>query len=1250
MRARKAVGGNCGQAELQKAVHRTGLTRAENFSGQRISAWVPPAGRAAAMVVPHDSEVLLAVVAVWSAWAGEDSLQQNGTVQARWLKQRRTQWDELLEDARTERDAERGAQGRKAAALAEAQAAEVAAAVETYRGRVREVYRRLNLDVLGPSGSAGEQAVIELRQVFMPQLARPYTAQVPGEWRRLLAADGPGEGSTGLPPGTEAAEAARLREAYRAQVAKPVLEVLAGEEGRRLVVLGDPGAGKSTLTQYLALALAGGLHETPPELAGLAGLVPVVVELRKYAQAQWRERTFEDFLEHIHVQERMALPQAVLAELLAGGRVVMLFDGLDEVFDPEVRADTARRITAFAAAHPEVRTVVTSREYGYRAGEFTGSGFAQVILQDLERGQVEEFVRRWYTAAHPQNPSLASQLTQRLLGAVRQVRAVAELAGNPLLLTVLASMGLGRTIPRERREVYAHAVEVLIERWDKEAKFLKPPSPVGAEAAAALEWLDVSRRLMLLERVARRMQEGAGRPAGTFIRHEELTGLISAFLTDHGISRPAADVAADQLVEHLRTRNFLLAHYGGGIYGFVHRTFLEHLAARDLLRRRAEEEWTRDELVDLLTERASDPAWHEVLLLTAGGLRQRDVAALLARLLYQHRRNPDSWWAPMLMLAIRVLAEIKDIGPTPGTTDPHLSVAAQSDAVIDHLTATLRRRPYLEVGEAVPALGTFDRFWNGRERYLRWHHAAIACSTVPQRFSPGEVAAALSRDSHEAVLLAYLPWNSHLRIAALNVLGNRWPDREETWQAVLTATTDTHEMVRSAALQVLGESWPDREEAWQAVLTATTDTHEMVRSAALQVLGDRWPDREEAWQAVLTATTDTNVMVRSTALQVLGESWPDREETWQAVLTATTDTHEMVRSKALHVLGHRWPDREDARQAVLTATTDTHVMVRSNALYVLGHRWPDREDARQAVLTATTDTNEMVRNNALHALGDRWPDREETWQAVITATPDTHEMVRSKALQVLGDRWPDREEAWQAVITATPDTHEDVRSTALQVLGESWPDREEAWQAVLTATTDTNVMVRSNALRVLGESWPDREETWQAVLTATTDTHNTHEMVRSKALQVLGDRWPDREETWQAVLTATTDTHEDVRSTALQVLGESWPDREDTRQAVLTATTDTTEMVRSNALHVLAVRFPDVAYPIACEYARRAPQGVLRVAGVKLLALLWPEKAGTVTVLTDVAEHDEDEMVRGTAREALAVVEAWSSSAGSGQV
>ncbi|MFE3964613.1 NACHT domain-containing protein, partial [Streptomyces cyaneofuscatus] len=863
---RKQAGSSSSLDSLETAVRRSGLPGTTTFRGQRVSSWAPPLDRPEKFVVPQHGDVLLAVVAVWSAWSGRPALDGQGRVDQRWLKAARPEWDRLLGDAQRERAVSRERGDEQARARA---------AITVYLGRVREVHRRLNLDVLGPSGLAGEQPVIELRQVFMPQACRPFVPHLEEGVRRRLVAVGE------LVDDEELSRSARelgREEAARRAVAQPVLSVLAQETGRRLVVLGDPGAGKSTLAKYLTLALAGGLSDMPSSLEPLAGLVPVLVELRQYAQPHWREHTIEEFLDHVHVQERMGLPRPVLDGLLESGRAVVVFDGLDEIFDPAVRAQTTRRITAFSAHYRQVRTVVTSREYGYRSHEFATNNFDQVMLQNLDPGQVETFIRRWYAAAHPEKPQLAGQLTERLLSAVRTVRPVAELAGNPLLLTILAAIGMGRTIPRERREVYAHAIDVLVERWDRDAKFLTPPAPPTSDVAHALEGLTAGRRLKLLERIARAMQEGAGKPAGTFIHHDDLTGIIRTFLTESNIAPPAADVAAGLMVEHLRSRNFLLAHYGGGLYGFVHRTFLEYLAATDLLRRREEEEWTRDHLIDLLTRQAHDPDWHEVLLLMAGGLRQRDVAALLTRLLRLHRQSASRFFrAPMLVLAIKVLAETADVGApyVPGTSDPHLSVAAQSDAVIDALTMTLQELFVLGLQDALPALGTFGHFWSGRDRYMRWYRAQ-GVIRYDIFGTASAVAAALSRNAREAIVLFHasrLGDKSEAQGGSiLDALGERWPDRPGVFETVLHATTtDEDAGVRRVALAALGQWWPDRAGVFDTVLHATTtDEDAGVRRVALDALGERWPDRAGVFDTVLHATTtDEDAGVRRVALDAL---------------------------------------------------------------------------------------------------------------------------------------------------------------------------------------------------------------------------------------------------------------------------------------------------------------------------------------------------------------------------------------------
>ncbi|WP_103528865.1 NACHT domain-containing NTPase [Streptomyces sp. SM12] len=524
-----------------------------------------------------------------------------------------------------------------------------AAAIGAYARRVREAYGRLDLDVLMPHSDQGDYPAVELREVFVPPGVRadPPATPLPRELLERLRERGELPREDELPPGVDPEQVARVHGTSQPPV-EEALTVLAEPGRQRTVVLGDPGSGKSTLARYVALALAGGADLG----AELAGRLPLVVELRRYAEARWRERTFEDFLDHLHAIEGMSVPPPVLRSLLTRGRALVVFDGLDELFDPAIREDTARRIAGFASRHPDVRVIVTSRVLGYRKAVLGGAGFGHYQLQDLTQPQIEQFTRQWYATSCPGDPGAAELLAQRLTEAVGHSRPVRELAGNPLLLTILAIIGRRQTLPRDRQGVYEHAVTVLVARWDQDAKHLRPGCTEGVREV--LDVLEPADRLELLRLLARRMQEGEGGIAGNHIHTRELEEVFRTHLGQYELPPLQVRAAAQVMVRQLRERNFILSHYGSGVHGFVHRTFLEYLAAADIVQRyQQEREWTPPELLtEVYENRAGDPTWHEVLLLVTGQLAPKDAALVVDRFLdlYRSTRNPS-----MLALAIRAL-------------------------------------------------------------------------------------------------------------------------------------------------------------------------------------------------------------------------------------------------------------------------------------------------------------------------------------------------------------------------------------------------------------------------------------------------------------------------------------------------------------------------------------------------------------------------------------------------------------------
>lgn len=388
-------------------------------------------------------------------------------------------------------------------------------------------------------------------------------------------------------------------DARRAQFPLAEAFVEAGARGKRgLIVLGDPGSGKSTHLKQVLLKI----KRDGSESIGLpAGVVPVLLPLRNL-----RDRTtgLPGFIQQELSDPLLDMPPDFGARMCRQGRTLFLLDGLDEVANAEERAEVARWIEYARQRGTDSWFLVTCRYAGYTRDVALDAGFLELHLRPLNDAQVQRFVTNWYAlveaaSSHDQQQARAraEHGAKSLLEVLSRPEYVAvarvyEMTRNPLLLTAICLVH--RThgqLPRARAQLYEESVGALLERWRR---------AVGGSSAL----LSQGDAMQVLQSVALWMHGEDGRTRAT---RDELREPVAQSLAE----RSGVELNADEFLDAIRDESGLLTGWGVDVFGYMHVGFQEYLAARQLGGLGLE----RPEVLVSLAKRFQDSWWREVILL-----------------------------------------------------------------------------------------------------------------------------------------------------------------------------------------------------------------------------------------------------------------------------------------------------------------------------------------------------------------------------------------------------------------------------------------------------------------------------------------------------------------------------------------------------------------------------------------------------------------------------------------------------------
>ncbi len=395
--------------------------------------------------------------------------------------------------------------------------------------------------------------------------------------------------------------------------------------GGRHVVLGDPGSGKSTLLKFLSLS--GRSKSLQKRYGGVSdNRIPVIFILRKYADSLKIEPDLSLIDFAVKSLRADFSVQAVDAEFLEffleTGEALLFFDGLDELPNQNLKEIVRNRIDNLLNCYPANTAIITSRIVGYDAAfSFDDVRYKHHKLAPLTVTEMENFIADWYSV-RVENLSERKANVDDLVRIVRDSdqQAIRELAGNPLLLTIIALVHrIDAVLPDERVVLYQKCTETLLNTW---------------QTWKYRHFEDVSRRgrtdrinRRRIESLARYMHEqGGDANAGSravLSEEDALNVLVNDIIIHDGvIARDEAEDAANEFLSFVKQRAGLLMEVGDRQYSFIHLTFQEYLTATSLIR--GMEVGGIKELWSNLRRHAVDARWHEVVRLLIADLRSDD--------------------------------------------------------------------------------------------------------------------------------------------------------------------------------------------------------------------------------------------------------------------------------------------------------------------------------------------------------------------------------------------------------------------------------------------------------------------------------------------------------------------------------------------------------------------------------------------------------------------------------------------------
>ncbi|MDB9449280.1 NACHT domain-containing protein [Dolichospermum circinale] len=350
-----------------------------------------------------------------------------------------------------------------------------------------------------------------------------------------------------------------------------------------LMILGQPGAGKSTFLRKIGLeALKGNSKQIRGKY------IPVLIELKQFTG---NEVNIFNIITNEFLSCQLPQAEAFTNQLLNQGKLLLLFDGLDEVPNKNFEL-VINKIQEFVKQYHQNKFIISCRTAAYRQ-KF--NDFNEFIIADFDDQQIQQFINNWFYSEVDKKLGTAEKCWNK----INSEEATRELARTPLLLTFLClEYDESQDLPKKKATLYGNALDILLRRWASEKRL--PYEPIYRQLGIDLE------KIMLAEIAYDNFAKDK-----LFFSQTQVLNQIQKFL-DNNDNAPK-NLDAGKILDAITIEQGILVERARDVFSFSHLTLQEYLTAQYIDDHRLIEK--------LVTEHLTDERWKEVFLLVAGVMR-----------------------------------------------------------------------------------------------------------------------------------------------------------------------------------------------------------------------------------------------------------------------------------------------------------------------------------------------------------------------------------------------------------------------------------------------------------------------------------------------------------------------------------------------------------------------------------------------------------------------------------------------------